>query len=164
MTPRERARRAFLELPDNPSENDFLEVVTAAVQAERNAGDLRREEVQAALQAALEELARVTKERDGLAAALKQTKDRCFEAICSVDDEMRRGMVFPNPLLAVSARFALASIEIADPGAILSAHDRQVAARVLREAEKLMFDEVECSKVLYMAAQYEAGEREVPGE
>ena len=58
-TPRERARRAFLEMPDDPSEADFMEVVTAAVQAERNAGDLRREEVQAALTAALEDLARV---------------------------------------------------------------------------------------------------------
>lgn len=58
MTPRQRARRAFLEMPDVPSEDDFMEIVTAAVQAERNAGDQRREDVQAALQAALKDLAK----------------------------------------------------------------------------------------------------------
>ena len=57
-TPQDRARRAFLEMPDNPRENDFMEIVTAAVQAERNAGDQRLEDLQAALQAALEDLAK----------------------------------------------------------------------------------------------------------
>ena len=117
---------------------------------------------QAALQAALDELAKCKQERDGLVAALKQTKDKCFEAICSVDDEMRRGMVFPNPLLAVSARFALASIEITDPQAILAAHDRAVAARVLKE---IVRDGGWTMRyALLVAEQYEAGEREVPGE
>ena len=45
-------------MPDNPSENDFMEIVTAAVQAERNAGDQRLEDAQSALQAALEDLAK----------------------------------------------------------------------------------------------------------
>ena len=117
---------------------------------------------QAALQAALDELAKCKQERDGLAAALKQTKDKCFEAICSVDDEMRRGMVFPNPLLAVSARFALASIEITDPQAILAAHDRAVAARVLRDASRFSRRDSEIIMLKQLAAQYERGERGVP--
>lgn len=129
----------------------------------------REQDQQAALQAALEDLARVTQERDGLAAALKKTKDQCYASICSVDEEQRRGGVFANPLLAVSARFALATIDHEDPATLLAAHDRQVAARVLRERAKAYSLSPEpnafafASDLYAHVAQYERGEREVPG-
>lgn len=46
MTPPERAKRAI-------TDSDLEECITAAVQAERNAGDLRLADATAALQAAL---------------------------------------------------------------------------------------------------------------
>jgi hypothetical protein len=123
---------------------------------------MQMEDAKQVLQAALEDLARVTRERDGLAAALKKTKDQCYASICSVDEEQRRGGVFANPLLAVSARFALATIDHEDPATLLAAHDRQVAARVLRAVDTHLHYLVDSEILREFAAQYEAGEREVP--
>ena len=49
-----------------------------------------------------------------------------------------------------------------DHGNVLAAHDRAVAARVLREAEGYIVEPIECSTLLRLADQYERGEREVP--
>lgn len=237
-TPQDRARRAFLEMPDNPSENDFMEIVTAAVQAERNAGDQRLEDLQAALQATLDDLAKAklahvaslnelsriaaemneatklrdqfqkklwkcyaqlaecrenvadateelakansaltseqiahgktAKERDGLAAALTLLMNPHAERLNGYYrgkewrqyDDMRGSHCLANPSLSIGEVVTLLNAK-RDAASILAAHDRAVAARVLRSIAPHTKD---ASFLDIVAAQYEAGEREVPGE
>lgn len=215
-TPRERARRAFLEMPDDPSEADFMEVVTAAVQAERNAGDLRREEGQAALTAALEDLARVKQQAHDnhigtghASAALNrvllhvtgcsageydtymETAERIIERLKDDAEHLKQtSQAFvqtTNEMMAAQAELAkvkqerdglaeqIACILCVFPSVgpliglskdyeqILAAHDRAVAARVLRELAP-QINEYDGKALLHEAALYEAGEKEVPGE
>lgn len=226
-------------MPDNPSENDFMEIVTAAVQAERNAGDQRLEDAQSALQAALEDLAKAKQQaldnhvQAGHAAAAlnrvllhvtgcsagefdthMETAERIIEQLKEASESSAQTK---NELTAAlgdlaKANSALTSEQIAhgktmkereklacalkiaertiseamratsvmnldragcllsayqlsglDYDAILSAHDRDVAARVLREISsegmRCLFD---VSLLEMIAAQYEGGQREVP--
>jgi len=168
MTPRQRAE-AVIAKSAVPflDKKWWLEAITAAIQAESNAelerGRKRTATVQAALQAALEDLAQVTRERDELAAALESTKKAAFDAMCSVADEQRAGAMFANPMLAVSARFVLTLNEIRDYSAILAAHDRAVAARVLDDVRRYV-DDCSSDNISEIADEYRTGEREVPGE
>lgn len=140
MTPTERAKRAI-------ADSDLEECITAAVQAERNSGDLRLADATAALQAALEDLAKVKQERDGLAAKLFKCED-CggtgYIASYSAD-----GWPEGTPC---------------DHVAIVAAHDRQVAARVLRDVQWTIPLPMGGGDLLELAAEYESGEREVPGD
>lgn len=131
-------------MPDNPSENDFMEIVTAAVQAERNAGDQRLEDAQSALHAALEDLAKVKQERDGLVAAhiMRNRPIYADESISAAMDASEHGRKIAATWLA--------------------AHDRQVAARVLRDASRFSRRDSEIIMLKQLAAQYERGERGVP--
>lgn len=95
--------------------------------------------------AALEDLARATKERDGLAAALCTLQQ---------DHSCDRQWLRENGYSAIADALEFPA------STILAAHDRRVAARVLRHAESL----VPGPLLLTLAYEYEDGEREVPGE
>lgn len=125
LTPEQRAKVALEPMPMRHFERWWTERITDAIVA-------ACADSNAALQAALEDLAKVQAERDGLAADLK------------------------------TANACLAMVDGAKP--FVAAHDRKVAARVLRYAETHVIDPVECDTLLYMAGEYERGEREVPGE
>jgi hypothetical protein len=146
MTPVERAKRAI-------TDSDLEECITAAVQAERNAGDLRLADATAALQAALEELAKVKQERDHIAGKLAGCKD------CGGSGYVG-GYANDGPLDGATCNH----------GNVLAAHDRQVAARVLRAEAAEWHESTDITHRAFAAGlidsaeEYERGEREVPGE
>ncbi len=152
MTPTERAKRAI-------TDSDLEECITAAVQAERNAGDLRLADATAALQAALEDLEKCKQERDGLAVALLGFR-KVLDNESDIDDKGR-----PN----VHMKLLVALDTLHEDGLrVLAAHDRQVAARVLRReaAEWRKSSDIThrafAAGLIDSAEEYEAGEREVP--
>jgi len=145
MTPTERAKRAI-------TDSDLEECITAAVQAERNAGDLRLADATAALQAALEDLEKCKQERDGLAVALLGFR-KVLDNESDIDDKGR-----PN----VHMKLLVALDTLHEDGLrVLAAHDRQVAARVLRYASKQIHT-TPWWALAKLADEYEAGTREVP--
>ncbi len=149
----------------------LVELITTAIQAASNEqlerGRKRTAEAQAALQAALEDLAQVAKERDELKGIesrqgdiIAKTGEVALNRIVKLERE-RDGLA--ARLADSGDRMARIRNERDELQAIvedLSAHDRQVAARVLRHAESL----VPGPLLLTLAYEYEDGEREVPGE
>ena len=141
-TPRELAMAAYQEWADVPGARnhaDFLRVVSNAIASAIT-------DQTAALQAALEDLEKCRQERDGLAAKLFKCED-CggtgYIASFSAD-----GWPEGAPC---------------DHVAIVAAHDRQVAARVLREVRRYV-DDCSSDTISGIADAYERGEREVPSE
>ena len=132
----------------------------------------REQDVQAALQAALEDLAKANsaltseqiahgktmRERDEFALALTY---RC--PVCGGDGAVTGCGPNDEPVLYECAQCAPAYRHIA-------AHDRAVAARVLRREAREWRDtgDIEhrafAAECLDVAKEYEAGQREVPGE
>lgn len=110
---------------------------------------------QAALQAALDELAKCKQERDGLAAALG--KYGTHIETCAQVSRLEGGFAS----LCFSEN-CTCGFDDCSEGMDLAAHDRAVAARVLKE---IVRDGGWTMRyALLVAEQYEAGEREVPGE
>ena len=105
----------------------------------------------AALQAALEDLARVKQERDAFALALQY---RC--PVCGGEGAVTGCGPNDEPVLYECANCSPANRHLA-------AHDRAVAARVLYAVRRYV-DDCSSDKISEIAAQYERGEREVPSE
>ena len=192
MTPRERAELIVRVLRTGQQTYSWLctqieSAITSAISDQT-----------AALQAALEELARVKRERD---QALKSANIQCeirYSELARAEKAERERDGLAAALLArerpIYADEDQARVmDTQDKGASialawLASHDRQVAARVLREAAKLLAAHdhkerlqprmpntdprawaatcYECAAEDFsiMAAEYEAGTREVPGE
>ena len=122
---------------------------------------------QAALQAALDELAKCKQERDGLAAALG--KYGTHIETCAQVSRLEGGFAS----LCFSEN-CTCGFDDCSEGMDLAAHDRAVAARVLRQTANGYLRDAVCDwqtthitvgkELVLIAAQYEAGEREVPGE
>lgn len=133
----------------------LVELITTAIQETSNEtlerGRKRTAEVQAALQAALEDLAKVKQERDHIAGKLAGCKE------CGGSGYVG-GYAHDGPLDGT----------ICNHGNVLAAHDRKVAAGVLREFRRTMSARqtwcIVADNCTDMAEQYERGEREVPGE
>ena len=104
------------------------------------------------LMAAQAELAKAKRERDEFALALTY---RC--PVCGGDGAVTGCGPNDEPVLYECAQCAPAYRHIA-------AHDRAVAARVLRETDTHLYYLVDSEVLREFAAQYERGEREVPGE
>ena len=169
MTPRQRAEGIVMR---NRSWSDgvFIEEITSALQAESNAelerGRARTATVQAALKAALEDLAKAysaltseqiahgktMRERDGLAERLRYECPDC----CGTGAVETLGPDDGQVELMACARCGPAYDELA-------AHDRAVAARVLREARRYV-DDCSSDTISEIADEYRRGEREVPHE
>lgn len=106
--------------------------------------------------AALEDLARATKERDGLAAALAVGVSQLEKLSAFI------GWLPSSPQKMRDEHEALLA-SLKTPTAILAAHDRQVAARVLREAIQYIWPYASRAEGLTeLADAYERGERELP--
>jgi len=114
---------------------------------------MQMEDAKQALQAALEDLARVKQERDGLAQRLRYECPDC----CGTGAVETSGPDDGQVELMACARCGPAYDELA-------AHDRAVAARVLRAVDTHLHYLVDSEILREFAAQYEAGEREVPSE
>lgn len=158
MTPRERAVEIVGTWPAYRRTEYWIRTITTAIQAACN-GELELGRARmAALQAALEELARVTKERDGLAAVTEligntllrveiNPANYTHEEVCALND-------------AASVAFQLADHDMGP--AALASHDRQVAARVLRSLGPIVLSPFTWEEIKKLADEFEAGEREVP--
>lgn len=164
MTPTERAKRAI-------TDSDLEECITAAVQAERNAGDLRLADATAALQAALEDLAKaysdLTSEQIAHGKTMKERDELAHHLRFHCPDCHGTGAV--ETAGPEDGQVELVDCERCVPAkAILAAHDRQVAARVLRReaAEWRKSSDIThrafAAGLIDSAEEYEAGEREVP--
>lgn len=141
-SPRQRAEALVASGPMAVNSEWWVNAITTAIQVAIS-------DQTAALQSALEDLARVKQERDGLAQRLRYECPDC----CGTGAVETSGPDDGQVELMACARCGPAYDELA-------AHDREVAARVLRHAESL----VPGPLLLTLAYEYEDGEREVPGE
>ncbi len=178
-SPHQRAEAIMATSPRPNCENEewWVNQITTAIQEASNdtleRGRKRTAEVQAALQAALEDLAKANsaltseqiahgktmRERDEFALALQY---RC--PVCDGSGAVET--YDPSEDMPVQEECAQCS----PARRHLAAHDRAVAARVLRKEarewraaggiEHMAF----AAECLDVAKEYEAGEREVPGE
>lgn len=213
MTPRERAMAVYQEWSDirgRRNHGDFLRIVSTAI-------TYTISDQTAALQAALEDLARTKQERDrykGAASYVYSTRRRLrllyevvtgqpmrvslsdSEAVDEFDAAVRR-LKFDFTVMQ-DAREELARVKAerdhvagklagckecggsgyvvsyaydgypegtpCDHGNVLAAHDRAVAARVLRYTASTITDPAYQNVLRKLAFQYERGEREVPSE
>jgi len=156
-SPHQRAEAIMATSPRPNCENEewWVNQITTAIQEASNdtleRGRKRTAEVQAALQAALEDLARVKQERDAFALALQY---RC--PVCGGEGAVTGCGPNDEPVLYECANCSPANRHLA-------AHDRAVAARVLYAVRRYV-DDCSSDKISEIAAQYERGEREVPSE
>ena len=112
------------------------------------------------LAATLENLAKVARERDELRTALELIGDALLRVEINPNNYTHEEVCALND--AASTAFQLAD---QDCGPIaLAAHERAVAARVLRRSRFRLNSTRGQNELLKIAAEYEAGEREVPGE
>lgn len=147
----------------------WINEITTAIQAASNEqlerDRARQADAQAALQAALEDLAKANsaltseqiahgktrRERDEFALALQY---RC--PVCDGSGAVET--YDPSEDMPVQEECAQCS----PARRHLAAHDRAVAARVLRALGSTVMDILDWEAVRRIAAQYESGEREVP--
>ena len=109
------------------------------------------------------------RERDGLAAALTLLMNPHAERLNGYYrgkewreyDDMRGSHYLANPWLSIGEVVTLLNAK-RDAASIVAAHDRAVAARVLRALGSTVMDILDWEAVRRIAAQYEAGERGVP--
>ena len=78
-------------------------------------------------------------------------------------DDMRGSHFLTNLFLSIGEVVMLLDAQ-RDASAILAAHDRAVAVRVLRDLLGKMQAGLDYDELLNVASQYERGDREVPGE
>ena len=151
-SPHQRAEAIMATSPRPNCENEewWVNQITTAIQEASNdtleRGRKRTAEVQAALQAALEDLERVKQERDHIAGKLAGCKECGGSGY--VVSHAYDGYPEGTPC---------------EHGNVLATHDRAVAARVLYAVRRYV-DDCSSDKISEIAAQYERGEREVPGE
>ncbi len=147
MTPRERAEQTVRKWEATPVSKQWREPLVNIIESAITSAI---SDQTAALQAALEELAKVKQERDGLAAKVKAGCQKCSGygkvGYQDVDD---------YPCLEDCP-------DCKGARQILAAHDRKVAAGVLRDYAKVI--KPTSQGMLIAAAEYEAGTREAPGE
>ncbi len=169
-TPRERIDKALNMALDSGELSDYApifldtmeQVVTSAIADQT-----------AALQAALEELAKCKQERDqALESSNIQCEIRYSELARAEKAEQERDDLAAKIAgckkcggCGYVAEDVCGYIEVhpCNHGDVLAAHDRKVAARVLREASKQIHT-TPWWALGKLAEEYEAGTREVPGE
>lgn len=117
-----------------------------------------------------DEMEAIKRQRDGLAAALGLLINPLAEKLHGYyrDAQWRKydsisgTHSVAKPYLSIGSIVALLDAQ-KDAKSILAAHDRQVAARVLREFAPLL-PTLYGSQLQHVADAYGRGEREVPGE
>lgn len=156
MTPRERAELIVRVLRTGQQTSSWL-----CTQIEAAINSVITDQT-AALQAALEDLAKaysdLTSEQIAHGKTMKERDELAHHLRFHCPDCHGTGAV--ETAGPEDGQVELVDCERCVPvKAILAAHDRQVAARVLRHAQRIAPD-----RLFTLAFEYEAGEREVPGE